>query len=130
MNILFHVNQYLPERKKYTMNYEQALDYIESLNQYGIVPGLAAIKELCNRLSNPQDALSFVHIAGTNGKGSVLAFVSNILQCAGYKVGRYCSPAIVDYREKIQINAKPITKKAVCEYMEELKAVCDSMVEE
>lgn len=112
------------------MNYAQALEYVESLKAYGIVPGLSNIKELCNRLSNPQDALSFVHIAGTNGKGSVLAFVSTILKTAGYKVGRYISPVISDYREKIQINGRPITRKALCECMEEVKSACDGMVED
>lgn len=112
------------------MNYAQALEYVESLKNYGIVPGLSNIKELCNRLSNPQDALSFVHIAGTNGKGSVLAFVSNILKTAGYKVGRYISPVISDYREKIQINGRPVTQKAFCECLEEVKAACDEMVSE
>lgn len=112
------------------MNYAQALEYVESLKNYGIVPGLSNIKELCGRLSNPQDSLSFVHIAGTNGKGSVLAFVSTVLKTAGYKVGRYVSPVISDYREKIQINNRPITQKALCECMEEVKGVCDGMVED
>lgn len=110
------------------MNYAQTLEYVESLKMYGIVPGLSNITELCKRLGNPQDALSFVHIAGTNGKGSVLAFVSTILKCAGYKTGRYISPVISNYCEKIQINGRPITKKAICEYMEEVKTVCESMV--
>lgn len=110
------------------MNYVQTLEYVESLKSYGIVPGLSNITELCKRLGNPQDALSFVHIAGTNGKGSVLAFVSTILKCAGYKTGRYISPVISNYCEKIQINNKPISKKALCEYMEEVKTACDSMV--
>lgn len=110
------------------MNYAQTLEYVESLKMYGIVPGLSNITELCKRLGNPQDALSFVHIAGTNGKGSVLAFVSTILKCAGYKTGRYISPVISNYCEKIQINGRPITKKAICEYMEEVKTACESMV--
>ncbi len=112
------------------MNYEETLDYIASLSAYGIVPGLSNITELCRRLGNPQDALSFVHIAGSNGKGSVLAYVSTILKCAGYKVGRYCSPAIFDKREIIQVNGRSITKKAFCELVESIKAVCEEMVAE
>ncbi|MGN1148130.1 MAG: bifunctional folylpolyglutamate synthase/dihydrofolate synthase [Lachnospiraceae bacterium] len=112
----------------YTMNYAQTLEYIESLKAYGIVPGLGNITELCKRLGNPQDALSFVHIAGTNGKGSVLAYVSTILKCAGYKVGRYISPVIFDYCEKIQVGGRPISRKALCECMEEVKAACETMV--
>ena len=70
------------------MNYQEAMEYLEGLNRYGCVPGLESIRELCARLHDPQEKLRFVHIAGTNGKGSVLAYVSTILQTAGYKVGR------------------------------------------
>ncbi|MBR1931906.1 MAG: bifunctional folylpolyglutamate synthase/dihydrofolate synthase [Lachnospiraceae bacterium] len=112
------------------MNYRQCLEYVEALQQYGIVPGLDNIRELCRRLGNPQDSLRFVHIAGTNGKGSVLAYVSTVLQCAGYRVGRYLSPVIVEYREKIQVNGKWITQKAVCEGVERIRQVCEEMVAE
>ena len=81
------------------MKYTECLDYIESLSVYGIRPGLDSISQLLFRLGNPQDDLSFVHIAGTNGKGSTLAYVSTVLKCAGYKVGRYISPTIFDYCE-------------------------------
>ncbi len=82
------------------MKYQEALDYMDSLKSYGIVPGLDSIRELCRRLGNPQEGLCFVHVAGTNGKGSVLAYVSTVLQCAGYRVGRYISPTIREYRER------------------------------
>lgn len=112
------------------MKYQEALDYIDSLKKHGIVPGLDTIRELCRRLGNPQDELRFVHIAGTNGKGSVLAYVSTVLKCAGYRVGRYISPTIRDYRERIQINGRMITQKALCGLMEELKQACDDMAAE
>lgn len=82
------------------MNYQEAMEYMEKVGTYGIVPGLDSIRELCRRLGNPQDQLKFVHIAGTNGKGSTLAYISNILQAAGYRVGKYISPVIIDYCEK------------------------------
>lgn len=109
------------------MKYQEALEYIDSLKNYGIVPGLDSIRELCRRLGDPQEELAFVHIAGTNGKGSVLAYVSTILKCAGYKVGRYISPAIREYRERIQINGRMISRKALGELMEEIREACDSM---
>lgn len=112
------------------MKYQEALDYIDSLKKYGIVPGLDTIRELCRRLGNPQDELQFVHIAGTNGKGSVLAYVSTILKCAGYRVGRYISPTIRDYRERFQVNGRMITQKALCGLMEELKQACEDMTAE
>lgn len=112
------------------MNYKEAVAYIEEVQTYGSVLGLENIVELCKRLGNPQKDLKFIHIAGTNGKGSVLAFVSAILSKAGYKVGRYISPTIFDYRERIQINDKMISKQALGAYMGRIKEVCDAMAEE
>ncbi len=112
------------------MKYTEAVDYMESLSSYGIVPGLGNIRNLCEKLGNPQKDLRFIHIAGTNGKGSVLAYVSTILKEAGYKVGRYVSPTIFEYRERIQINNRSITKKALCEYVERMKGICQELVAE
>lgn len=116
--------------RKIGMKYTQALEYIESLQHFGIRPGLDSIARLCERLGNPQDSLRFVHIAGTNGKGSVLAFLSTVLQCAGYRVGRYLSPALRDCREKIQVNGRPISQKALCGYVERIREICREMEEE
>ncbi len=91
------------------MTKRQLEKYIEELGQKGSVLGLEPIKILLEKMGNPQDRLKFVHIAGTNGKGSVLAFTSTILKAAGYKVGRYISPVIYEYREKIQVGGKYIT---------------------
>lgn len=110
------------------MKYQEALDYLESLSSYGIVPGLDSITELCRRLGNPQEKLKFVHIAGTNGKGSTLAYVSTVLKCAGYRVGRYLSPTIFEYRERIQVNGKAISKAALCEGVEEIQGAVEAMV--
>jgi dihydrofolate synthase/folylpolyglutamate synthase len=112
------------------LNYREALEYIDSLKTYGIVPGLDSIRELCRRLGNPQDELRFVHIAGTNGKGSVLAYVSTICKCAGYRVGRYISPTIFEYRERIQVNEKPVSKAALCRMLDTIKEICDEMVKD
>ncbi len=68
------------------MNYKEALAFVGKMSSFGIVPVLDRIKALCEELGNPQDTLKFVHIAGTNGKGSVLAYISTILIYAGYKV--------------------------------------------
>lgn len=110
------------------MNEKQALEYVDSWKQYGSVLGLTTMTELCSRLGNPQNDLRFVHIAGTNGKGSVLAYVSSVLKTAGYKVGKYISPVIFEYRERIQVNERAITKKAMCECLDRIKEACDSMV--
>ena len=106
------------------MNYQEAMKYMEKVGTYGIVPGLDSIRELCRRLGDPQNDLKFVHIAGTNGKGSTLAYISNILQAAGYRVGKYISPVIIDYCEKIQIGKQKITHKDLCEGLEIIKKHC------
>ena len=113
-----------------SMNYREAMDYIEACGSYGIVPGLENIRELLHRLDNPQRRLKFIHIAGTNGKGSCLAFISTALTLNGYKVGRYVSPTILDYRERFQIQGKQISKAEVGRLMEVVAAHADSMERE
>ncbi len=74
------------------MKYEEALEYISQTNKFGIRLGLENIGKLLELLGNPQETLNIIHVAGTNGKGSVCSFVSNILIECGYKVGLYTSP--------------------------------------
>lgn len=112
------------------MKYEDAMIFIEECNHYGIVPGLDSVRALADKLNNPQDSLRFVHVAGTNGKGSVSSFIGTTLSMAGLKVGRYISPTISDYRERFQINGKMISKKELGEEMELLKEACESLVAE
>jgi dihydrofolate synthase/folylpolyglutamate synthase len=110
------------------MTYKEATEYIEHLKSFGITPGLAAMSELCRRLDNPQDRIPFVHIAGTNGKGSVLCFISAILKASGYRTGRFFSPAISECRERFQINNRQISKNDFCRYLERIKEVAGGMV--
>jgi len=112
------------------MTQKEADLFIEKLQLLGSVPGLHSISVLCEKLGNPQDKLSFVHIAGTNGKGSVLAYLSETCKAAGYKVGRYSSPTISDYRERFQINGRMISKKDLCSYLERIKEACELIVAE
>ncbi len=109
------------------MNYRETLDYIEEMGKLGSVPGLESTSELCRRLGNPQDDLFFVHIAGTNGKGSVLAYVYSILKTAGYRVGHYSSPAVYAYREKIQVNGKEILAREFAALMTLVREEADAM---
>ncbi len=93
------------------MTYRQALSYINSLSKFGIRPGLERIQVLLEMLSCPQKNLKFVHIAGTNGKGSVCTFVSSILNAAGLKTGLFISPFVLDFREQLQIDGAMISEK-------------------
>lgn len=112
------------------LNDLQAMEYIASISGTGIRPGLESIRELCRRLGEPQKNVKFVHVAGTNGKGSALAYLSTILVCEGYRVGRYLSPTIREYRERIQVNQRMITKKALGEGMGLISQICDEMVKD
>lgn len=109
------------------MTRKEVETFIEEASQRGSVLGLEPITKLLDRMDNPQDSLKYIHIAGTNGKGSILTFVSTILKEAGYKVGRYLSPVITEYREKIQVNEKMITWTDLCEGMELIKTILDDM---
>ncbi len=112
------------------MNYKEALNYITSLNKYGSVLGLDNMIRLCEKLDHPEKTCKFIHIAGTNGKGSTSAYIAHMLMAAGYRVGRYSSPTISDYRERFQIGNRMITQKDFCVYMEKLQEVCEELVSE
>ena len=100
------------------MTYEKALEKIHSLLTFGSRPGLDRMRELLNKLENPQDRLKYIHVAGTNGKGSVCAMLSSALVAAGYKTGLFISPYITDFRERIQINNIPIDKETLADAVE------------
>lgn len=112
------------------MNYREAMQYIDELRPLGVVMGLETTRELCLRLGNPQEQLKFVHIAGTNGKGSTLAYISTILTAAGYRTGRYISPAVKEYRERFQIDGRTITQSSFCTYLEQVKEAAEAMAAE
>lgn len=95
------------------LNYNDAVTHIHSLGNFSRPAGLDRITELLRRLGNPQNKLRAIHIAGTNGKGSVSAMLAKILQTAGYKTGLYISPYIIDFRERAQINGEFIPQDAV-----------------
>ena len=113
------------------MKYEEALEYMEqNINGLGSVPGLDTVGELLERVGNPQKQLTFIHVAGTNGKGSVSTLIANALMANGYRIGRFVSPAISDYRERILVNNRMIAKTAVGKGLERLYDVCREMKEE
>lgn len=90
------------------MNEKEALTYLSGVNRYDIKLGLETITQLLEELGNPQNDLECIHMTGTNGKGSTLAFVKSMMIAAGYRVGVYTSPALEVFNERIQINNQPI----------------------
>ncbi|MDO4298464.1 MAG: folylpolyglutamate synthase/dihydrofolate synthase family protein [Lachnospiraceae bacterium] len=110
------------------MDYAEARSYVAEISKTGSVYRLDPLNHLLVLLGNPQDELKFIHVAGTNGKGSVLAYLSSILQESGYQVGRYISPTLFSYRERIQVNGTYISREdfarlvtRAAQAMEELK---------
>ncbi len=97
------------------MTYQDALDFIHSTCWKGSRPGLSRTYELCKRLGNPQKSLRFVHIAGTNGKGSTSAMLASVLGKSGYRVGMYTSPFILRFNERMQINGQDISDEELAE---------------
>lgn len=95
------------------MNYTEARQYLDDISAKGNLLGLDSIKILLKEMGNPQDQLKYIHIAGTNGKGSVMSYLGAILKSAGYKVGRYISPTLFCYEERIQINGAYIPQDDV-----------------
>ncbi|MFQ9514866.1 MAG: bifunctional folylpolyglutamate synthase/dihydrofolate synthase [Eubacterium sp.] len=112
------------------MDYKEAKDYLNKVNKFGSVLGLDSIRNLLLRLGNPHMDLKAVHVAGTNGKGSTITFLQSILMEAGYKVGRYSSPAVFDDREIIRINDDYIDKGSLADIITVIKEKCNEMVNE
>ena len=109
------------------MNYDEAIAYIFGKNWRGSKLGLSRTRELLSRLGNPQDALKLIHVAGTNGKGSVCAMLSAILRQCGYRVGLYTSPAIRGFHERIQVDGGAISGAELAEITTDISRYADSM---
>lgn len=109
------------------MNYNEALEYIHSINWTFCKPGLERIEMLLDKLGNPQDTLKFVHVAGTNGKGSFCKMLETALTLSGYKTGLFTSPYIKTFNERIQISGKNISDSALAEITEYIKPIADKM---
>lgn len=111
------------------MTYDEAIKYIHSVSNFFCKPGLERVSELCDRIGNPQKGLKFIHVTGTNGKGSVCSMLSSILMAEGYKVGLYTSPYVREFNERMRINGKNIPNEYLAKLTEEIKASADKMTD-
>ena len=109
------------------MNYSEALEYIHSICWTFTKPGLERISALCEKLGNPQDELKFIHVAGTNGKGSFCSMIDSVLRAAGYKTGLFTSPYIKVFNERMQFCGENISDEDLAEITEYVKPYADSM---
>lgn len=108
------------------MFYQEAIDYIKNIERSGSDYGIERMRELLDLLGAPDRHLKFVHIAGTNGKGSVSAYLTSILKEAGYKVGTYNSPSVFCYNERWLINGNPLSNEDVAKYLTAVKECIQS----
>ena len=112
------------------MTYKESLNYIHSLNRFGIKPGLERINALLKRLGNPEEKLKCIHIAGTNGKGSTSTALANIMIAEGKKTGLFISPFVVNFRERIQINGEYIKEKELANLTYEISKIVPEVEKE
>ena len=104
-------------------NYQEVIDKIENSRRFGNLPGVEVTKRMLATLGNPQDGLAFIHVAGTNGKGSTCAFLTNILAKAGLKCGCFTSPHLIHFEERITVDQLMIPKEVVTRLGNELLSI-------
>ncbi|MGI5977160.1 MAG: bifunctional folylpolyglutamate synthase/dihydrofolate synthase [Candidatus Limivicinus sp.] len=109
------------------MDYKGALEYISRVENFGSRPGLSRIGELLRLLGNPEEKLKFVHIAGTNGKGSAAAMLASVMKTSGYRTGLYTSPYLYSFNERMQINGKKIGDEALADVVGRIQPAADKM---
>ena len=103
------------------MTYVDAIQFLHGLRMFGLRPGLETTRELAARAGNPHERLRFIHVAGTNGKGSTCAMLESIYRAAGLRVGLFTSPHLVAFGERIQVNRQPIAEADICRLVTELQ---------
>ncbi len=111
------------------MTYEAALAYIHSICWRGSRPGLSRVTELCALLGNPQDSLRFVHVAGTNGKGSVCTMLATMYRHAGYRTGLFTSPYVYRFNERMAVDGQPITDEELAQIIGDIRPLADGMAD-
>lgn len=112
------------------MDYREALAYIHGLHRFGISLGLHRMQRLARVLGAPHEGLKVVHVGGTNGKGSTSAMAAAMLEAAGYRVGLYISPYLEDFRERIQLNGRPVAAERVADLAARVRPAVDRVARE
>lgn len=109
------------------MTYSEALEFIHRVGNVFCKPGLERITHLCEALGHPERSLKFIHVGGTNGKGSFCSMLDSVLRAAGYKVGLYTSPYIVEFNERMRVGGENIPNDTLCEIVERVQPIADAM---
>lgn len=111
------------------MTYSEALTYIHGVSNFFCKPGLERITALCDMMGHPEKDLKFIHVAGTNGKGSFCSMTDSVLRAAGYKVGLYTSPYIYEFNERMRVNGENIANDTLAELTEYVKQFAETMAD-
>ena len=111
------------------MTINEALDYIHAVDWRRSSLGLSRIDELLAQMGHPERTMKFVHVTGTNGKGSTCAILASVLRAAGYRTGLYTSPYIFRFNERMQIDGAPISDAELCAVTEEVRPLADGMAD-
>lgn len=111
------------------MTYEEAIEYIHGVSWTFCKPGLERISELCDKLGNPEKKLKFVHVVGTNGKGSFCSMLESVLRAAGYKTGLYTSPYIKEFNERMRVMGENIENEVLADITARVRPIADSMTD-
>jgi dihydrofolate synthase/folylpolyglutamate synthase len=111
------------------MDYREALEYIDGVSWLGSRPGLERVTALLEKLGDPQKELKFIHIAGTNGKGSCAAMTASVLRAAGYRTGLFTSPYLFRFNERMQINGEAIADETLAALVTEIRPIADAMAD-
>ncbi|MCX7834964.1 MAG: Mur ligase family protein [bacterium] len=106
-------------------SYEELMEWLFQRHRFGMTRTLDTIRKLVDYFGHPERYSSYIHVTGTNGKGTTCALVSNVLSVAGYKVGLYTSPHLVDWRERIQINQELVPVELVIELLQSIQPLCE-----
>ncbi|UCC91377.1 MAG: bifunctional folylpolyglutamate synthase/dihydrofolate synthase, partial [Candidatus Aenigmatarchaeota archaeon] len=112
------------------MNYDQAKDYIQHLNMFGMKLGLERIKNLLSRLGNPERGFRSILVGGTSGKGSTCVMIGSVLKEAGYRVGVFTKPHLWDFTERIVVDGERISEKDFIRFAEKVKPFADNVTKE
>lgn len=112
------------------MNYQESIAYLESLSSFGIKPGLTRINAMLDKLDHPEKAYKVIHVTGTNGKGSVVAMITSVLENAQLRIGRYVSPHLVDYTERIYLGGRDISRDDFAKACTIVKEAADKIIAE
>ena len=112
------------------MNYQESVTYLEQAASFGIKPGLERIQAILEKLGHPETAYRTIHVTGTNGKGSVVAMITSVLENAQLKIGRYVSPHLIDYTERIYVGGHDVTKETFAKAATVVKEAADQVIAE